>query len=323
MEQEERIRRRRAAAARQRRRRRLALGVAAGSVVILVGAWVAFARPRHEGAIDAVTPEASAVTTPAPPVTTAPAPQPEPEPAPVDALTLPAAIPDTPVTVPVLMYHRVAPASTATNAVSADLTVTPQDFRAQMAWLAREGYTPISQVQLFRAMMEGDPLPARPLVLTFDDGYVDMVDEVLPVLQRRGWPATMFVITSRIGQPAFLTWPQIERLDAAGMEVASHTVDHVELPTLDPAERERQLVESRRVLEKRLGHMVRWFCYPVGRYDDASAQAVADAGYFLAFTTEPGSSLDPSSRTTLPRVRISGGMSLDAFADTVSSASAT
>lgn len=77
------------------------------------------------------------------------------------------------VTVPVPMYHRVAPMSTATNDVSYDLTITPAQFRAQMAWLKRNGYTAVSQAERFRAIEDGAALPKKPVALTFDDGYVD------------------------------------------------------------------------------------------------------------------------------------------------------
>jgi peptidoglycan/xylan/chitin deacetylase (PgdA/CDA1 family) len=225
------------------------------------------------------------------------------------------------ITVPVLMYHRVAPASTATNDTSYNLTVPPGDFRAQMRWLKRSGYSAITQAELFRAIQDGAALPRKPVVLTFDDGYVDATKEVLPVLAPLGYPATFFIITSRIGERAFLDAKQIRRLSAAGMDIGSHTVDHLELPSLDPATRARQLTQSRKTLETLLGHPVRWFCYPIGRNDTASADAVADAGYLLAYTTEGGSVLRADSLTQLPRVRVSGGQSLDSFAASVRAAS--
>ena len=226
------------------------------------------------------------------------------------------------VTVPVLMYHRVAPPSTATNDVSYNLTVSPAQFRQQMKWLRANGYTAISQAELFRAIEDGAKLPPKPVVITFDDGYVDAIKDVLPVLQPMGWPATFFIITSRIGERAFLDATQLRRLSGAGMDIGSHTVDHLELPSLDDASRAQQLTQSRATLEKLLGHPVRWFCYPAGRNDSASAASVAKAGYLLGYTTEGGSVLRADSLTQLPRVRVSGGQSLDSFAASVKAASA-
>lgn len=226
------------------------------------------------------------------------------------------------VTVPVLMYHRVAPMSTATNATSYNLTVTPAQFREQMAWLKRNGYTAISQAELFRAIEDGAALPKKPVVLTFDDGYVDAVKDVLPVLEPLGWPGTFFIISSRIGERAFLTAQQIRRLSAAGMDIGSHTVDHLELPSLSESSRAQQLTQSRKELEKVLGHPVRWFCYPAGRNDAASAASVEKAGYLLGYTTEGGSVLRADSLSQLPRVRVSGGGSLQQFAASVKAATA-
>ncbi len=226
------------------------------------------------------------------------------------------------VTVPVLMYHRVAPMSTATNATSYGLTITPKEFREQVAWLKRNGYTAISQAELFRAIEDGAALPKKPVVLTFDDGYIDMVKDVLPVLEPLKWPATFFIISSRIGERAFLDAAQVKRLSAAGMDIGSHTVDHLELPSLSEASRMQQLSQSRKELEKLVGHPVRWFCYPAGRNDAASAASVAKAGYLLGYTTEGGSVLRADSLTQLPRVRVSGGGSLAQFAASVKAASA-
>jgi peptidoglycan/xylan/chitin deacetylase (PgdA/CDA1 family) len=226
------------------------------------------------------------------------------------------------VTVPVLMYHRVAPAPPVTDRTAYALTVTPADFRAQMRWLKRNGYSAISQAELFRAIEDGAALPRRPVVITFDDGYVDAMKDVLPVLRPLGYPATFFIITGRIGERAFLDATQLKRLSAAGMDIGSHTVDHLELPSLDAATRTRQLAQSRKALEDLLGHPVRWFCYPAGRNDRASATAVGDAGYLLAYTTEGGSALRADALTQLPRVRVSGGQSLDSFATTMRAASA-
>lgn len=297
-------------ARRLRRRRRVALGLVVGLPVAAATGVVAArlltsgdgrALPTKSAAAGS-TSSTSAVSTPA---TTTSAPGGH------GALELPDRPLERTLSLPVLMYHRVAPASTATNAVSRDLTVTPAAFRAQMAWLAARGYRPITQERLVRALYEGRPLPRRPVVLTFDDGYVDAVRTVLPTLARRRWPATFYVITGRVGTPAFLTWPQLRRLDRAGMDIGSHTVDHRELPALDEAGRSAQLTTSRRDLERHLGHPVYWFCYPAGRVDPASAASVGRAGYLLAVTTRPGTRIATSGALETPRVRVRGPGTVD------------
>lgn len=210
------------------------------------------------------------------------------------------------VRVPILMYHRVAPASTGTNAVSRDLTVEPEVFTGQMAWLAENGFHPITQRALFESLERGAALPTKPVVLTFDDGYVDALTTVLPILKSHHFPATFYVITGRNSQPAFLSWDQMKRLDAAGMDVGSHTVGHVELTGQSAEGKRVQLERSKRDLEKHLGHPVYWFCYPAGRFDAASVAATKAAGYLLAVTTQPGSTITSAAPLEAPRVRIHG-----------------
>jgi peptidoglycan/xylan/chitin deacetylase (PgdA/CDA1 family) len=209
------------------------------------------------------------------------------------------------------MYHRVAPLATVTNDVSRDLTVSPSVFRQQMGWLSAQGYRAISQKQLFRGLYEGAELPKHPVVITFDDGYVDGEQTVLPVLARRKWPATFYVITGRTGQAAFMTWRQIQHLDRAGMDIGSHTVAHREIPALSASERQVQVADSKRDLERHLHHPVYWFCYPAGRFDGPSVEAVRDAGYLIAVTTQPGHTLRAASPLETPRVRVRGPGSIE------------
>jgi peptidoglycan/xylan/chitin deacetylase (PgdA/CDA1 family) len=284
--------------------------LAAGGVAL--GVHIAGgSTPAHRSPTTAAT-RSAAPTPPARPVRAASAFVP---------LSAPSAPARASVRVPVLMFHRVASPATATDAVARDLTVPPATFAAELAWLHRHGYHPIHLAALFQALERGAPLPRRPVVLTFDDGYVDAVTTILPLLHRYGWPATFFVITGRAGERAFLTWPQIVRLDRAGMDVGSHTVDHVELPGLSASEREREIVDSRRALRRHLGHSEYWFAYPAGRYDGSSEAALSAAGYLLAFTTDPGSTISAATPMAEPRVRIHGQGTLADFAAAVASAS--
>ena len=300
------------------RRRRVRMSVAGVMVMVagVIGALVSQNGNRDNGG---TTSGATTPTTTTPVVVRPHHVTPRPSAVP---LRLPLHSARTGITVPVLMYHRVAPRSTATNAVSRDLTVNPASFRAQMRWLAAAGYHPVSQTSVFRAVFDGAPLPPRPLVITFDDGYVDAVTYVAPVLAPRHWPATFFIITGRVGARAFLTWPQLRRLDRMGMDIGSHTVSHLELPTLSTAARMQQLQASRRVLEAHLGHPVQWFAYPAGRFDTASAQDVRRAGYVLAYTTQPSSRVIAADAVTEGRVRVHGDTTLSAFQSLIRTAEA-
>ncbi len=224
--------------------------------------------------------------------------------------------------IPVLMYHRVV--APGKGVIFADgYNVPPNHFAAQMQWLQVHGFHPISQIALFDALAFRTPLPSRPIVLTFDDGYVDAVHSVLPVLvnAQRHWPAAFFVITGRIGEGQFLRWDQIHQLELAGMDIGSHTVHHVALGRASRQVATSELVRSAEVLARGLGHPVYWIAYPYGSVTSAVAHEAADAGYLLAYTTHPGMWLRLSMRTMLPRIDVAQQDSLRQFAALVTVAS--
>jgi peptidoglycan/xylan/chitin deacetylase (PgdA/CDA1 family) len=205
-------------------------------------------------------------------------------------LKLPRLLPARTVVAPILMYHRIAPYSSRLTAMTNALTVSPEQFAAEMRWLHAAGFHAVSQAQLFDALERGARLPRRPIVITFDDGYRDVLWNAAPVLHRLHMPATAYVITSRISGPdsSFLTWDELGSLEKLGFDIGSHTVDHLELPYLSQAQAWHQLIASRRALEQHLGHPVQWFSYPAGAEDPAVLPLVRRAGYVLAVTTHYG-----------------------------------
>jgi peptidoglycan/xylan/chitin deacetylase (PgdA/CDA1 family) len=194
------------------------------------------------------------------------------------------------VDVPILEYHRIGP-EPAGSALTDSLTVGIADFAAQMEWLRTEGYHAVTPAQLYNALAFGARLPPRPVMLTFDDGYRDVLWNAAPLLHRLDLRATAFVITRRIDGPdsSFLTWPELRRLEALGFDVASHTVDHPFLTTLTPTQLTYELDVSRAVLEHRLGRPVLWLAYPHGAFDPEVVAAARRAGYLMAVTEVPGS----------------------------------
>ena len=223
--------------------------------------------------------------------TTPPAkPTPKPKPAAVMTLALPATLPARTLRVPILTYHRIDVLRPTLPAITRALTVAPADFTAQMRWLHAHGYHAITQTQLFDALEHGRALPAKPIVITFDDGYRDVLKYAAPVLARLHMPATAYVITGRISGPdvSFLSWLMLNALEQDGVEIGSHTVHHSELPSLSDPAALQELIQSRRALEEHLKHPVQWFSYPAGRFDGRTETLVRQAGYVLAVTTQPG-----------------------------------
>ena len=212
-------------------------------------------------------------------------------PAPLARLALPATLPARTLSVPILMYHRIDRLRPGLPAITRSLTVAPADFAAQMRWLHAHGFHAVTQQQLFAALERDRRLPAKPVVITFDDGYRDVLANAAPLLKRLGMPATAYVITGRISgsDVSFLSWAQLKALEQNGVQVGSHTVSHAELPQLTDPGALQQLIRSRLALERHLGHPVQWFAYPAGRFDERTETLVRQAGYVLAVTTEPGS----------------------------------
>jgi peptidoglycan/xylan/chitin deacetylase (PgdA/CDA1 family) len=208
--------------------------------------------------------------------------------------------------VPILMYHRINVVTAHTPAISRRLTVAPAVFARQLAWLDRNGYRTITQGQLLAAIGCRGALPPKPIVLTFDDGYADVFFRASTLIAHHRMEATAYVITGRIsaGDPSFLTWPLLKALERRGIAVGSHTVSHRDLTTLSNGELRMELLASRRVLERKLGHPVRWLAYPFGAYDARVLAFARRAGYRLAVTTRGGDLQDAHRPLELERLRV-------------------
>jgi peptidoglycan/xylan/chitin deacetylase (PgdA/CDA1 family) len=231
-------------------------------------------------------------------------------------LRLPAALPSRRLRLPILMYHRIDRSRPGEPAITRGLTVAPADFAAQMRWLVRHGYRSVSERQAFMALEHGGPLPRRPVLISFDDGYRDVLRYAAPLLARLQLPATAFVITGRISgaDTSFLRWGELRRLERLGVEIGSHTVSHPDLTALGPAALTAELVRSRRALEAHLHHPVQWLAYPAGRFDGRVVAAARRAGYVLAATTQPGSTQLAGQPLELHRFEVLGGAGPGALA---------
>lgn len=234
---------------------------------------------------------------------------------------LPDPLPSRRLNVPILMYHRIGRLPTVPGPFGASLTVQPKVFTAQIEWLARHGFHVISEQRLFDALEWGTPLPRRPVLITFDDGYRDVLYYAAPVLHRLHMPATAFVITDRVGgsDHSFLNWAQLRVLERDGFTIGSHTVHHRDLTTLAPARAWLELNQSRKTLQRHLGVPVDWFAYPAGAQNPSVVRLVRRAGYLLAVTTQPGFAQSAREPFLLLRDKISRSMGVAGFAALLSS----
>jgi peptidoglycan/xylan/chitin deacetylase (PgdA/CDA1 family) len=205
------------------------------------------------------------------------------------------------VRVPVLTYHRVVPASAVGQL---DLKVDPANFLAELQAIRAAGFHSITQAQLFNALYHGASLPSKPVILSFDDGYVDDIRTILPDLLRMHMVGTFFVITGRMSEPGFLNAQQIRQLDQAGMDVGDHTANHVDLNLLTPSELRTETLGSRRALQRVLQHFVYSFAYPFGDHGPTVDAAVRAAGFTMAYTTAGGVTESTGAPFDMPRVHV-------------------
>ncbi|TMK71154.1 MAG: polysaccharide deacetylase family protein [Actinobacteria bacterium] len=217
----------------------------------------------------------------------------------------------TPRGVPILMYHVVS--APPGSAHYPDLFVRPDDFAKQMGWLAKHGYRAVTLKRVYDSWTQGANLPAHPVVISFDDGYLSQYTRALPVLRTHHWPGVLNMEVNFLhGVGALVPW-RVRKLIDAGWELDAHTLTHPDLTTLDDAELWRQ-VHGSRVALRRLFHVpVDFFCYPAGRYDARVINAVKLAGFLGATTTNYGLARPPGL-FTLNRIRINGSDGLSGFA---------
>ena len=262
------LKRKRAAAARRRRwRRRLAVA-ALVAVVGAVGALLATGLGGEEGS-EPVSSEAPK-TDPqgAGPESTGPTYRAdwEPHPGPV----------------PILEYHAIE--TPTTGEAFPELFVRPQDFESQMQWLDDQGYEAVTLEEVEDAWYEAGRLPPKPIVVSFDDGYPSQYASAFGVLEQHQWRGVLNLPAHGSELPD----ADVERMLAAGWELASKATTDVDLTTVDSTTLEREVAGSRRILRRRFGVPVDNFCYPFGRYDTRVISAVHRAGYVGAQTELAG-----------------------------------
>lgn len=218
--------------------------------------------------------------------------------------------------VPILMYHYVSELPPHADDIRIGLTVTPAIFRKHMQYLHDQGYTTISLYDLNNALTKGTKLPPKPIVLTFDDGYIDAYTNVFPILKQYGFVGTFFIITSRpdAHDPAYMSWPQITEMSQAGMSMEPHTKDHLDLRNRDHDFLIYQMKGSIESLAAYTGKTPHMFAYPVGHYDLATLQVARELDLWIAVTTANGDLQTSTGRLHSPRLRVSGNMSVDGLA---------
>jgi peptidoglycan/xylan/chitin deacetylase (PgdA/CDA1 family) len=221
--------------------------------------------------------------------------------------------------IPILMYHQVSPQPLVAFRT---YTVTPKAFAAQMAWLALTGYVPINMDKLLEYRSRRAPLPSRPVIITFDDGFQSIVEYAVPILQAQGFTAVFYLVAGLVGKSSrwilpelgiecpLMDWNAARQLERGGFQCGSHTMSHPRLSILDPASCSHELVKSRCLMEDSLGHEVRHLSYPFGSFNDRVRSLVAETGYRSACSTQKGLSGPDDDCLALHRIPVKGQDSL-------------
>ncbi|MGE5251585.1 MAG: polysaccharide deacetylase family protein [Bacteroidota bacterium] len=257
--------------------------LALGMSILLSGCGTALPSPTPAPSLTASLPPASATATFTPRPTSTPAFTRTPRP--TSTTTRVAQGPGI-VTIPILLYHHIQ-----STTYFSRYRVPPERFEQQMKLLHDWEYTTISTEMLVQAVTQGADLPPRPILITFDDGDVDVYENAFPIMQKYGFTGVFYLVANYVGQPDYIAVDQVREMADAGWEIGSHGLNHIDL-TLSPERQRAEIVESKKELQALLDLPVRTFAYPFGKASSGVIDYVHFANYIagmgLGYTAEQG-----------------------------------
>lgn len=209
--------------------------------------------------------------------------------------------------VPVLTYHSI-------DASGSIISVTPEVFRRQMKFLSEAGYNAVSMIDLINSLIEQKPIFPKTVALTFDDGFQNFYTTAFPILEQYGFKATVFLVTDFCGKnndwadnppklppSKLLSWREIKELNGRGIEFGAHTRTHPDLTRISLSQTEREIVESKAIIEDSLGGAATSFAYPYGKFN-RSVRQIAEKNYLAACSADLGKAARTSDFFALERV---------------------
>lgn len=185
--------------------------------------------------------------------------------------------------VPILCYHQIRAFRASDSRKSRDYIVPPQHFQEQMKMLKDSGYEAILPDQLMDYLQTGKGLPARPVVLSFDDADISQFEVAKPVLDQYGFKGVFFIMTVVLNKPGYMSREQVRQLSDEGHVIGSHTWDHMNVKKMGPEDWVRQIDKPSRQLNEITGKPVGYFAYPFGLWDRQAAAGIRDRGFSAAF----------------------------------------
>lgn len=199
--------------------------------------------------------------------------------------------------VPILEYHSIV--QKKGNLYCVD----PAKFEGQIKTILNAGYKPITATELLEMWEKKDKVVSKPILLTFDDGYKDNYTTAFPILKKYRVKATVFLVTSFIGRPNFLSWEEIKEMQNSGLiDFQSHTVHHPNLQKLKAEEVKNEFVVSKQILEERLHKPIDVFAFPYGSRRAYMYPMLKMAGYKMAFVSDHGVASQKQGMYSLRRI---------------------
>ena len=203
---------------------------------------------------------------------------------------------------PILEYHQVT--DEQLDPVFEVYNVPPAEFSAQLDFLQAQGYTTITLQDFMRAVHGKATLPEKPIVLTFDDGYADNYSTMLPILEAHKMTAVVYVITNEVGKKNYMSLEQLKDMQRRGIEIGSHTADHLPLTEMTPDEQLYQIQASKRFLEWSGLATIYSLSYPNGAFNDAITEILRREQYLTAVTGDAGLNTLETNPYKLYRVHV-------------------
>ncbi|HBQ50403.1 hypothetical protein A3B42_02780 [Candidatus Daviesbacteria bacterium RIFCSPLOWO2_01_FULL_38_10] len=217
--------------------------------------------------------------------------------------------------IPILLYHYIGGNPNPDDSARDNLSVSPEKFDEQMGYLSQNGYDPITLDTMVAGLRGIASLPSKPVVITFDDGYVDLYINAFGILRKYGFRAVAFIPTGLIGTKYYASWEQLSEMQASGLlSFESHSVSHANLPSLTKDRLVSELAESKKTLEARFGVPINFIAYPNGISSEQVQEAVKTAGYIGGIGTWFSTTQSEGTIYNMPRIKIPGGLSLLDFA---------
>lgn len=203
--------------------------------------------------------------------------------------------------IPILAYHMV---SDRDKEDAKAYNVPPEEFREQMQYIIDEGYQTITPLEFMKAKKGKLELPPKPIIITFDDGYEDNHRIAVPILEEMGMKAIIYMVTNEIGNEGYLTWEQLHDLERRGMELGSHTANHLALTKLTDEELRAEVKLSKLIMEWNGLKTIFSLSYPNGAYDERMPAILASEEYLTAVTGDSGLNTFSTNPYLLHRINV-------------------